>query len=356
MRGKFASPCFVMERAKLENNLAKLDYLQNQTGVRILHTLKSFNALEGLEIINAKLSGFSIGNPVELKMIGSLHPNHIHSYAPYFDPNEIEAMAQKSDTISLNSLHQWQNYAPKLQNLSSLGLRINPVLTLKQPKYCNANYAKHLGVDYREFLERVAQNPKSFEALEGLHFHALCNQGIGGLKYLLAHIDKTYGHLLFNLKWLNLGGGHQLTHEDYDSEAFIATINAFIAKYPHIELYLEPGESVVKNTGYFQTTIVDIIPSSPPIIMLDTSIEAHLLDIAITKQKPTIRNTVEHKTPHRYQIVGKSCIAGDVMGEYYFEKSLSVGNKIIFEDMMGYTMVKQTEFNGIERAGFGVVK
>jgi len=345
-----------MERAKLEANLAKLDYLQNQTGVKILHTLKSFNALEGLEIINSKLSGFSIGNPVELKMIGSLHPKHIHSYAPYFDPREITTIAQKSDTISFNSLHQWQNYTQKLQGITSLGLRINPILTLKQPKYCNANYAKHLGVNYREFLERFAQDPDSFQSLEGLHFHALCNQGIGGLKYLLAHIDKTYAHLLSSLKWLNLGGGHQLTHEDYDREVFIATVNTFIAKYPNLQLYFEPGESVVKNTGYFQTTIVDIIPSSPPIIMLDTSIEAHLLDIAITKQKPTIRNTVEHKTPHRYQIVGKSCIAGDRIGEYYFKEPLSIGDRVIFEDMMGYTMVKQTEFNGIERAGFGVVK
>ncbi|MEA2027867.1 MAG: carboxynorspermidine decarboxylase, partial [Campylobacterota bacterium] len=162
-------------------------------------------------------------------------------------------------------------------------------------------------------------------------------------------------HLLCNLKWLNLGGGHQLTNDNYDSEAFITTIKNFQAKYPHLGLYFEPGESVVKNTGYFQTTIVDIIPSSPPIIMLDTSIEAHLLDIAITKQKPTIRNSVEHKTPYHYQIVGKSCLAGDLMGEYYFEEALFVADKIVFEDMMGYTMVKQTEFNGIDRAGFGVV-
>jgi len=344
-----------MEQKKLEANLAKLDYLQKQTGVKILHTLKSFNALEGLEVINETLSGFSIGNHNELGMTASLKPKYIHSYAPYFDANEIEAIAQKSDTMSLNSLHQWHINRAKLQGLTSLGLRINPILTLKQPKYCNANYAKHLGVDYREFLGTIAQNPHGFRDLEGLHFHALCAQGVGGIKYLLAHIEKNYAHLLNDLKWINLGGGHQFSDENYDNKAFITTIRTFLAKYPHLQLYFEPGESVVKNTGYFETTIVDIIPSSPPVAMINSSIEAHLLDIAITKQKPKIRHSVEYKTPYHYQIVGKSCLAGDRVGEYYFEKALSIGDTIIFEDMMGYTLVKQTEFNGIEKAGFRVV-
>jgi carboxynorspermidine decarboxylase len=141
----------------------------------------------------------------------------------------------------------------------------------------------------------------------------------------------------------------------YDREGFVTLIQNFRALHPHLTLYFEPGESIVKDTGYFITTILDIIPGEIPIAILDTSIEAHLLDIAITGQKPTVRRSTAEKTPYCYQLSGMSCIAGDIIGDYCFKKTLQVGQRIIFEDMMGYTMVKQTQYNGIEKAGFRVI-
>lgn len=352
MIDSYPTPCFVMERHKLEANLARLASLQDQTGIKILHTLKSFNSREGLEVIANSLSGFSAGNQCELDMLEAITYQHIHTYSPAFKSNEIETLMRHSSTLSFNSLIQWESYASKASIDCSVGLRINPQLTLKQPKYCNPNDAMRLGVPYQTFLQTITGTPDAFQTLEGLHFHVFCSQGLDGLKYLLAHITRHYQEILPRLKWLNLGGGHQLTDEKYDYEGFIALINSFRSQHPHLAIIFEPGESVVKDTGYFITTILDIIPGEIPIVILDTSIEAHLLDIAITKQKPAVKGTTHHPTPHHYQLSGMSCIAGDTIGNYYFEKALEVGESIIFENMMGYTIVKQTEFNGIKKAGF----
>ena len=355
MTDKHPTPCFVLERHKLEANLARLAYLQEQTGVRILHTLKSFNSEKGLEIIAKSLSGFSAGNQNELNALKAIGYQHIHTYTPAFRPDEIETLARQNDTLSFNSLGQWESDAPIASNNCSIGLRINPQLTLKQPKYCNPNNTMRLGVPYQTFLREITHSPDAFQHLEGLHFHVFCSQGLSGLKYLLAHITRHYREVLPRLKWLNLGGGHQLADETYDDEGFITLINAFKSQYPRLTILFEPGESVVAKTGYFITTILDIIPADIPIVILDTSIEAHLLDIAITKQKPDIRGTMNHPTPYHYQLSGLSCIAGDTIGDYYFDKTLQIGDTVLFEDMMGYTIVKQTEFNGIAKAGFRVV-
>lgn len=337
------SPLFIMEHQKLIDNLTKLAYLQDQTGIKILHTLKSFNQIEGLEVMNKYLSGFSVGNQNELNMLDTLTPKHLHSYSVAFQKEQIEPMAKQSSTLSFNSINQWNSYSSLASKYTSIGLRINPSLNIKQPKYCNPNYNSRLGIPQEDFLKN------NFQGLEGLHFHVLCNQQIGSLKYLLAHIDRHYSHILPNLKWLNLGGGHQLTDSNYDHTEFIKTVNIFSSKYPNLTIILEPGDSVVKNTGYFSTTIIDIIHNT---VILNTSIETHLLDIAITKQKPTIKGTTTKKTDYNYTITGISCIAGDIIGDYYFNKPLQIGDRVIFEDMMGYTMVKQTEFNGIDRGGF----
>ncbi|MEA3455046.1 MAG: carboxynorspermidine decarboxylase [Campylobacterota bacterium] len=356
MIDSYSTPCFVMEQPKLESNLAKLGYLQDQTGVKILLTLKCFNNREGLEVISKSISGFSAGNQRELDKLKTIEYQYIHTYAPAFRSNEIEDLVQRSNTMSFNSLRQWKRYASIASTDCSIGLRINPQLTLKQPKYCNPNSAMRLGVTNQSFLQAIANTPHLFQNLEGLHFHVFCSQGLSGLKYLLAHIIRHYQEILPRLKWLNLGGGHNLTDKGYDHEGFIALINAFTSQYPNLTIILEPGESVVRNSGYFITTILDIIPGEIPIVILDTSIEAHLLDVAITKQKPAVRETALHPTHHRYRLSGMSCIAGDIIGDYYFEKTLEINDNIIFENMMGYTIVKQTEFNGIAKADFRLIR
>ena len=335
-----------MEKRKLDANLDYFKKLSHVTGIVWLYTVKAFHEQEGLAHIANTLDGFSIGNINEFKSIKKKPYTHLHSYAPAYYDDEVETLAQKSTTLSFNSLTQWERHSDKCSQ-TSLGLRINPLLSLHQPQYCDTNKSR-LGVDYRVFLETY----HTLTELEGLHFHALCHQNVSAFVKLIEHIRTHYQDILPKLKWLNLGGGQNFTHEEYNTDAFISAIKSFKADYPHLTLYLEPGSSVVHNTGYFESTVLDIIDN---IVILNTSTETHLLDIAITKQSPIVRNTSQIKTPHTYTLTGMSCIAGDEIGTYYFNEALAIGDKVFFENMMGYTLVKQTGFNGIDKARFELV-
>jgi carboxynorspermidine decarboxylase len=341
-------PTFILEKKKLKANLTHFTYLTKETGIKWLYTLKAFDKPEGLALIAESIDGFSIGNSNEYSKVKH-HYKNLHSYAPAFYEDEVETLAQESTTMSFNSLSQWQRYANKCAKHCSLGLRINPHLILKQPSYCDSNISR-LGIHYKDFL---AQH-HTFKGLEGLHFHALCHQTLPALEKLFNHIETHYQEILPKLKWLNLGGGQNFTDTSYNNEGFISLIEKFRNKYPHLTLYFEPGSAVVHNCGYFECTVMDIIESDTPIVILNTSIEAHLLDVAITKQKPKVRDTSLIKTEYHYELTGMSCIAGDVIGKYYFKSKLKVGDKIIFEDMLGYTMVKQTSFNGLKEVRFKI--
>lgn len=346
-RSGMSNPTFILEKNKLEANLAHFECLAKQTGIVWLYTLKAFHEEAGLAMIASSFDGFSIGNNNEYQKICT-HPKHVHCYAPAYYEDEVEELAKQSKTMSFNSLTQWQRYAKKCSNHSSLGLRINPKLSLKQPAYCDSNISR-LGVDYEAFLEQH----HGFENLEGLHFHALCHQNLPALKKLFIHIERHYQHILSKLKWLNLGGGQNFTDDCYDTQGFIQLIQHFKAKYPHLTLYFEPGSAVVHDCGYLKCTVLDIIDANPPIAILNTSIETHLLDVAITKQKPIVRDTAT-QSDYQYKLTGMSCIAGDTIGSYYFNERLNIGDTIIFENMLGYTLTKQTGFNGLKKVKFKV--
>ena len=344
-----SSPTFVLERGKLKANLAHFDALAKETGIVWLYTLKAFDALEGLEMIAEHFSGFSIGNHNEYTKVKT-YSKQLHSYAPAFYEEEVEILAKQSNTMSFNSINQWRRYAEQCSHHSSLGLRINPQLRLNQPAYCDSNISR-FGVPYEDFLEHYP----TFKKLEGLHFHALCHQNLPALEKLLGHIETHYQSILPKLKWLNLGGGQNFTDKAYDTKGFISCIQDFSRRYPHLTLYCEPGSAVVHECGYFECEVMDIIDAKTPTVILNTSIETHLLDVAITKQQPKVRGASDKTTPYHYTLTGISCIAGDLIGAYYFEKKLTIGDKIIFEDMLGYTMVKQTSFNGLRGVGFQTV-
>ena len=348
-RSGMSNPIFILEKKKLQSNLAHFEYLAQETGIKWLYTLKAFHEPEGLEMIAKHFDGFSIGNSNEYDKVTS-YPNQLHSYAPAFYEEDVDLLARQSTTMSFNSLNQWKRYAEQCNPYCSLGLRINPQLKLKQPTYCDSNISR-LGIHYEDFLELYP----TFKNVEGLHFHALCHQGLSSLEKLFEHIETHYKKILPKLQWLNLGGGQNFTDTSYNTKGFISLIQAFKTKYPHLTLYFEPGSTVVYNCGYFECTVLDIIDADIPIVILDTSIESHLLDVAITKQKPRVRNTTTTKTQYKYELTGMSCIAGDVIGKYYFHDVLHVGDKIVFEDMLGYTMVKQTSFNGLKEVRFKII-
>lgn len=349
MPNRLNAPYFILQKERLQNNLDKFEQLSRYTAVIFLYTLKGFDEPEGLSQISNSLSGFSIGNLAELNKISEYESRYIHTYSPAYYPNEVLPLAKASSTMSFNSITQWERYHKICSSQTSLGLRINPKLPLNQPSYCDGSSSK-FGVAYSKFILLYQRDRELFKHLEGLHFHIFCHQDISALISLLEHIDNRYKDILPSLKWLNLGGGQEFTSAKYDSQVFIETIHKLKSKHPHLNIYFEPCSSVVSDVGEFYTTILDIIEDSPSIAILNTSIETHLLDIAITKKRVKIKNASHYKTPYRYQLSGMSCIAGDTIGTYYFDSPLSIGDTIIFEDMIGYTLVKQTTFNGIEKA------
>ncbi len=343
------TPYFHMQRQKLEQNLEKLSQLEKITGVKILHTLKSFNHPEVLPLISNIISGTSVSSPKEIEMAKASKAKHLHLYAPAYAEDFLDSLEAAIDTLSFNSLGQWRRFA-SMPLQTSLGLRINPKLHLPIPSYCNPNLSySRLGVDGQHFIESYQQNPKDFEKLEGLHLHALFQSSVEGLSLLLDYLYQNLDTVLPQLQWINLGGGHNFTDENYDIQRFKSLVKNFRENYPNITLYFEPGEAVVKKTGVFVSTVLDIVDN---IVILDTSIETHLLDVAIVNQRLKVRETQSSNTPYYYQLAGNSCLQGDIIGEYFFKSALEIGDHVIFEDMMGYSLVKMTEFNGMKLANF----
>ena len=353
--GKFGmsreTPYFIMHELKLVQNLKRLQKIERRAGVHILHTLKSFNQVSVLPSIAKCISGMSIASTKELKLAQDAKAKHLHLYAPAFKSKELKEISSQITTLSFNSLAQFHTF--KTLNCSK-GLRINPKLHLPIPNHCNPNldYSR-LGIDTQEFLKYYQQNKEAFSELEGLHFHALFQSSEQGLIILLEHILTNFKELLPNLKWLNFGGGHNFTDLDYNIDSFCKEIDNFKKIYPDIELFFEPGESVTKGCGEFVSTVLDIVNTGgQKVAILDTSVETHLIDVAIVNMRLKVRNTQNASTPYFYELTGNSCMQGDYIGAYFFQEELQIGSQVIFEDMMSYTMVKMTEFNGMERANF----
>ena len=353
MSNTYETPYFLMHKEKLEQNLETLKKLQTLANVKILHTLKSFNQSSITPLIAKELSGMSISSKKELQMAKEASAKHIHLYAPAFKEQELLGYVDDVQSISFNSLGQWERFKD-LGKDTSKGLRINPKLSLDIPSHCNANLnTSRLGVDYAQFLKCYDDNSHDFEKLEGLHFHALFQDESKGLSFLFEHILNNYEKVLPHLKWLNLGGGHNFTSVDYEVDVFVKELVNFQKLYPNITLYFEPGECVTKECGEFICTVLDIVNiGRQKIVILDTSVETHLLDVTIVKMKLKVKNTQKEPTVYAYELTGNSCLQGDIIGKYYFTKELHIGEQVIFEDMMPYTMVKMTEFNGMEKAKF----
>ena len=349
------TPCFVMRQEKLDKNLAKLSNIERRSGVKILHSIKSFNKASVLPSIASQLSGMSVGAIKELNMAQNAKAEHIHLYAPAYKEAELLTVLDSISTLSFNSLYQWKKFsALKLTTKPSMGLRINPKLHLPIPSYCNPNLEySRLGIDYLVFLDSYRENSDNFKYLEGLHFHALFQSSAQGLLILLEHIAEHYMEVLPRLEWINLGGGHNFTDDEYDVESFVNIVKKFEKVYPHIQLYFEPGESVTKDCGEFITTVLDIVTvAERQVVILDTSIETHLLDVAIVNQRLKVKGTQSSATSYFYELTGNSCLQGDIIGEYFFEDELKIGSRVVFHNMMSYSMVKMTEFNGMENAEF----
>jgi len=349
---KKPSPCFVCEEEKLEKNLVLLDKIQKDTDVTILLALKGFALYSTFDLCKKYLKGCCASGLNEAILAKEEFGKEVHTYSPAFKPNEFEEISNISNHIIFNSFSQFDNYRDLIQPHNSIGLRINPECsTVDVDLYNPCGINSRLGITKKEFRDTLPSQ------IDGFHFHALCEQNVDALTKVLEKFEKNFKHFFKDLQWINFGGGHHITREDYDVEGLIVLLKNFKSKYPHLKIYLEPGEAIGWKTGYLEASVLDIINNGMQIAILDTSAECHMPDTLAMPYRADVRDAdIAYKKKYTYKLAGNTCLAGDIIGDYSFDFPLNIGDSIIFEDMIHYTMVKTTTFNGINLPSIAIKK
>jgi len=340
------SPCWILDEKKLELNLKIIQEVKEKSGAKVLLALKGYALWKSFAFIHPYLDGCCASGLHEAKLANETFGKELHTYAPAFKESELEEIATLSHHLVFNSPSQFQKYAKKAKAYNpalSLGLRINPEYS-QAPKEMYNPCAIHsrLGTTLQNFDTTLLSE------LDGLHFHALCEESADALALVLEAVEKKFGDYLSKMKWINFGGGHHITRKGYDVEKLIQIICTFKEKYD-VEVYLEPGEAIGWETGNLHTTVLDIVHNGIDIAILDSSAEAHMPDTILMPYRAEVRHADKAQVkPHTYRLAGNTCLAGDIMGDYSFDAPLQVGDSIVFEDQMHYTIVKATTFNGIK--------
>ncbi len=346
------SPCFVCEEELLRKNLELLQQVQNEAGVKILLALKGFALWSTFDLCKEYLQGCCASGLHEALLAKEEFGKEVHTYSPAFKDEEIDEILDISNHVVFNSFNQWKHFRNKAIGKASCGLRINPEYSSVEVDLYNPCGAfSRLGITKDNFQEA------EIEGIEGFHFHALCEQNVDALQGALLNFEKNFSQYFSQLKWVNFGGGHHITRKDYDVQGLITLLKDFKKRYPHLEVFLEPGEAVGWQTGYLVATVLDIVNNGMDIAILDTSAEAHMPDTLAMPYRADIRESgLINEKEHTYRLGGNTCLAGDIIGDYSFDKPLNIGDKIILEDMIHYTMVKTTTFNGIKLPSIAIQK
>lgn len=346
------SPCYVLNEAMLRRNLELMQYVQQQSGAHIILALKGFSMWSAFPLVRQYLVGCTASSVWEAKLAYEEFGREVHAYAPGYKQADIDTLLPLVNHISFNSISQWQRFAEQTQAAGvSAGLRVNPEHQEAATElYDPSAPGSRLGIRAVE-LEGV-----DLTGIEGLHVHNLCECDSLALERTLTAVEAKFGHLLHRMKWLNLGGGHLMTRAGYDVEHLIKQLKRLREQY-QIEVILEPGSAVAWQTGPLVAEVVDIVENAGKIAILDVSATGHMPDVLEMPYRPAVTGAdLPHKLAYTYKLGGNSCLAGDVIGEYSFAEPLQPGSRIIFEDMMHYTMVKSTFFNGVEHPSIGILR
>ena len=348
------TPCYVCEEELLERNLLILDDVQKRSGAKIILALKGFAMWSTFGQVKRYLHGCTASGLHEAKLAYEEFGKEVHTYSPAFKDEEIDEIASISDHIVFNSPNQLFKYASRVKEVNpkiEISLRINPEYS-ESPKeiYNPCGFYSRLGTTKANFDERV------LEYVDGLNFHALCEQNVDALEGVLRAFESKFSNYFKGLKYINFGGGHHITKEGYDVEKLIQIIKDFREKYG-VEVYLEPGEAVGWECGYLISSVLDIVDNGMKIAILDASAEAHMPDTMAMPYRAEVRGASEAgEREFTYRLAGNTCLAGDIMGDYSFDGPLKVGDRVIFEDQIHYTFVKSTTFNGIKLPSLALKK
>ncbi len=350
------TPCFVVDEDRLAANLAVLASIKERTGAKILLALKGFAMFSTFPLLRGVLDGVCASSPHEARLGREEFGKEVHAFAAGYSEADIRELALLADHIVFNSFAQRERFLETARSVAAQAgrhvdfeLRINPEHSEGAvPIYDPCSSGSRLGIRAREFAGQ------SLEGISGLHFHTLCEQDAAPLARTLAVVEEKFGCCLRGMRRLNFGGGHHITRPGYDVDLLCDCINRAKDTYG-VEVYLEPGEAVALNAGVLVSTVLDVVEADMPVAILDTSAAAHMPDVLEMPYRPgVIGSGFPGEQAWTCRLAGKSCLAGDVIGEYSFAEPLRVGDRLVFLDMAHYSMVKTNTFNGLGLPGLAL--
>jgi carboxynorspermidine decarboxylase len=339
------SPSYVVEEQLLRKNCEILKSVMDRTGCEILLAQKAFSMYSTYPLLGRYLSGTTASSLFEAKLGAEEMGKEVHIFSPAYQDQEFDEILSLCDHIVFNSIQQWNKFKDKVKSSAkkvSCGLRINPEYSeietdMYNPCFINSRFGITLSK-----LEGA-----DLTGIEGLHFHTMCEQNSDVLKRTLEKVEEKFGPYMHQMKWINFGGGHHITREDYDLETLITCVNRVKEKY-QVQVYLEPGEAVALNAGYLVSTVLELNENGMQLAIMDTSASCHMPDVLEMPYRPNIIGSgAPGQFPYTYRLGGPTCLAGDVIGDYSFPEPLKVGDRLVFCDMAIYSMVKNNTFNGI---------
>ncbi len=355
---KIPSPCFVLEESRLRKNLEIIDRVQKEANVQIILAFKGFAMWSAFPIVREYVGGATASSLHEARLCYEEMHAESHTYAVAYIPREFGKILHYSSHITFNSIAQWRKYQKRVLNADknvSPGIRVNPGWSpVDTALYNPASPGSRLGEPIENFKGILPAG------IQGLHFHVLCESTSQDLEQVLTHFEKQFGAFLPHLRWVNFGGGHLMTREGYDVPHLISVLKAFKKRWPHLQVILEPGSAFAWDAGVLVATVLDLVKNGGVrTAILDVSFTAHMPDTLEMPYRPRIqgaKENVEKGDKNVYRLGGVSCLSGDFMEGYTFDNPLKIGQKIVFEDMIHYTMVKTSTFNGVTHPSIAILR
>lgn len=344
------TPSYIIDEGKLIENLKVLERVQQEAGCKILLAQKAFSNFCVYPLIGQYLAGTTASGLYEARLGKEEMGKENHVFAPAYKEADMDELVKLCDHIIFNSVAQLMKYKDKcLKAGVSIGLRVNPECSTQGDHaiYDPCSKGSRLGVTLSNLQQAIENNPDVLKGVDGLHFHTLCEQNSDDLETTIEVVKEKFGRYLDNMSWINMGGGHHISREDYDVNRLIRIIKDVKETYD-VDVYLEPGEAIALNAGYLMTEVLDIVDNEIKTLILDASAACHMPDVLEMPYRPPLMNSYEwDKKPYKYRLSSYTCLAGDIIGDYSFNREIKVGDRLVFEDMAIYSMVKNNTFNGI---------
>lgn len=350
-----ATPSYVLDQRAFHYNGSILKHVQDETGAQILLAQKAFSCTAIYPILRNYLAGTTASGLYEARLAAEEFGGDVHVFSPAYKPDEMTELVKIADHIVFNSISQWKRYREQVlcaDRQISAGLRINP----EYSEACAEIYDPCApGSRFGVLASLMTED--DLDGIEGLHFHTLCEQGSDALERTLEHVVAKFDKYLQKMKWLNMGGGHLITSDHYDVPRLIRVIKELQARYPHLQIFLEPGEAISSGGGVLIGSVIDIVENGMQIAVLDVSATTHMPDVLEMPYRPDVEGSGQPgEKKHTYRFGGPTCLSGDVIGDYSFDEPLEIGDQIVFHDMAHYTMVKNSTFNGVPLPSISIMR